>query len=115
MRVILLTLCTVGLLQAQSIDQLIKQSLENHPSLQTIKYRLSQMDERIEISQNFSNPDLSFTLNDIQFDDPFSRDLEPMQYQAINFKQKFPWFGKLDAKKVYTECYNSLFTWYVFK
>jgi outer membrane protein TolC len=26
-----------------------------------------------------------------------------MQYQAVNFKQKFPWFGKLDARKAYEE------------
>jgi outer membrane protein TolC len=102
MRVILVTLCTVGLIEAQSMHQLINQSFKKHPSLQTIEYRLSQMDERVAISQNFSNPDLSFTINDIQFGDPLSRDLEPMQYQAVNFKQKFPWFGKLEAKKNYT-------------
>jgi len=99
MRVILFILLSFGFLQSQSIDQLIKQSLHMHPSLQTIKYRLSRMDEQIAISQNFKNPDVSLTINDIHFNDPFSRTLEPMQYQAINVKQSFPWFGKLDAQK----------------
>jgi outer membrane protein TolC len=66
------------------------------------------MDERIAISQNFSNPDLSFTVNDLQFRDFFNRNLEPMQYQSVNFKQKFPWFGKLDARKTYTKAQKSV-------
>jgi len=108
MRIILFTLLTAGLLQAQSIQQLIDQSIKRHPSLKTIQHRLSAMDERIEESQNFSNPDLSFTINDIQFDDPFDRDLEPMQFNAINVKQKFPWYGKLDAKESFTKAQKDL-------
>ncbi len=108
MRIILFALVTVGFLQAQSIQQLITQSLKKHPSLQTIEHRLSLMDERIAISQNFSNPDLSFTINDMHFGDLTSRDLEPMQYQSVNFKQKFPWFGKLDARKTYTQAQRSV-------
>ena len=102
MRIILCTLLVLGLVQAQSINQLIHQSIQSHPSLQAIQHRLSAMDERIEESQNFSNPDISLTVNDIQFDNPTDRTLEPMQYNAINFKQKFPWFGKLDARKIFT-------------
>ena len=108
MRIILFALVTVSFLQAQSIQQLITQSLKKHPSLQTIEHRLSLMDERIAISQNFSNPDLSFTINDMHFGDLTSRDLEPMQYQSVNFKQKFPWFGKLDARKTYTQAQRSV-------
>jgi len=99
MRILLLTLTTVLILHAQNIQQLIEQSLNKHPSLESIKYKLSTMDDKITLSQNFSNPDISFTMSDIQFGDPLSRDLEPMQFQAVNFKQKFPWFGKLDARK----------------
>ena len=95
-------------MEAQSIRQLIDQSIQKHPSLHTIQHRLSAMDERIEESQNFSNPDLSITINDIQFDDPTNRGLEPMQYNAINFKQQFPWFGKLDARKTYTQAQKSV-------
>ncbi len=103
MRIFLSILFTLGMLQAQSINQLIQQSLKKHPSLKIIQHRLSAMDERIEKSQQFANPDLSLTINDIQFDNPFDRSLEPMQYNAINFKQKFPWFDKLDARKTYAQ------------
>lgn len=101
MRTTVLSLCLVSVLQAQSIDQLVTQAVEKHPSLQSIKHRLSAMDNRIEASGNLSNPDISFTINNIHFDDPSNRSLEPMQYEAINFKQKFPWFGKLDAQITY--------------
>jgi len=102
MRITILSLCLVGVLHAQSINQLIEQSIEKHPSLHAIEHRLSAMNERIEASGNFSNPDISFTVNNIPFDDPSNRSIEPMQYEAVNFKQKFPWFGKLDARKTYT-------------
>jgi len=108
MRIFLSILFALSILQAQNINQLIQRSLDKHPSLQTIEHRLSLMDERIAISQNFSNPDLSFTINDMQFGDFFNRTLEPMQYQSINFKQKFPWFGKLDARKTYTQAQKSV-------
>jgi outer membrane protein TolC len=108
MHLILFTLLTVSFLQAQSIQQLIDNSIKSHTSLQTIKHRLSAMDERVEASQKLSNPDLSLTINDIQFDHPTDRGLEPMQYNAINFKQQFPWFGKLDARKTFTEAQKSI-------
>ena len=108
MRIILITALTLCIVQAQSIDQLIHTALKKHPSLQTIEHRISAMDEKISLSQNFANPDLSLTINDMQFGDPFSRDLEPMQYQAVQFKQKFPWFGKLDARKSYTEAQKNV-------
>jgi outer membrane protein TolC len=103
MRSLFFTLCTIGLLQAQSIDNLISHAIKKHPSLHAIEHRLSQMDTQIQISQDFANPNLSLTINDIQFGDPLSRDLEPMQYQAINVQQTFPWLGKLKAKKTFTQ------------
>ena len=103
MHIFIYIFLSFSLLQAQSIDRLIGQSLKKHPSLQTIKHRLSAMDERIVKSQQWANPDLALTMNDIRFDDPANRSLEPMQYQAVNYTQKFPWFGKLDARKSVTQ------------
>ena len=102
MRIFLLTLVSAGVLQAQSINQLIDYSLKKHPSLQTIQHRLSAMDDRIAKSRNWSNSEMVLNMNDIRFDDPTNRGLEPMQYQAINYKQRFPWFGKIDAKEHFT-------------
>jgi len=59
------------------------------------------MDERIVSSRNWSNPELMLNVNDIRLDAPSNRALEPMQYQAVNYKQRFPWFGKMDAKESY--------------
>jgi len=103
MRILLSILLIFGVLQAQSIDQLVKTSLKEHPSLKTIQHRLSAMDERIAKSQKWANPDLSLTISDIQFRKPLGRSEERMQYHAINVKQKFPWFGKLDARKIYAK------------
>ncbi|BAF71648.1 TolC family protein [Sulfurovum sp. NBC37-1] len=98
----------VTLLQAQSINQLIDYSLKKHTSLQTIQHRLSAMDDRIAKSRNWSNPEMILNMNDIQFDDPTNRGIEPMQYQAINVKQRFPWFGKIDAREHFTRAQKNV-------
>ncbi len=99
MRIFFLSFMILALAEAQSIHQLIQYSIKKHPSLKSIEHRLSAMDERIEKTQKWENPDLSFTINDIQFRKPLGRTAERMQYQAVNFKQKFPWFGKRKASK----------------
>lgn len=95
-----LLLATPGF--AQSIDTLIKEALRKHPSIQAIKHTLSSMDEKIQKSTRWENPDLALTVNDIRLDRPLDRRLEPMQYQSLSFRQRFPWFGKLDLRHTYT-------------
>jgi len=99
MRLLFLLVLTVSVLHPQSIQKLIHHSIQTHHSLKSIKHRLSSMDERILKSQKWANPDISLSINDIQFRKPLSRDEERMQFQGLNFKQKFPWFGKLNARK----------------
>ncbi|MDQ7046112.1 MAG: TolC family protein [Sulfurovum sp.] len=99
---------TLSSLQAQSIDSLIKQSFKKHPSLQAIQHRLLSMDARISKSRNWSNPELSLNVSDIRFDAPTNRGLEPMQYQALNVKQRFPWFGKIDAREHFVRAQKSV-------
>lgn len=108
MKMIYVAWFTVTLLQAQSIEQIIELSVKHHPSLQAIEHRLSAIDDLIAESQNFSNPDVSMTLNDIQFDDPSNRSLEPMQYTAVSIQQQFPWFGKRHARKSFVEAQKSV-------
>ena len=86
-------------LNANSLETLVQKSINQHNSLDAIKYRLSSMNQKIDISTLFDNPQLSLDISDIDLSRPFDRGIEPMQYQAIGFKQKFPWFGKLEAKK----------------
>ncbi|GEM_PF-509826 len=106
--IVLPLLVVSNILQAESIKQLIDYSLKKHPSLQTIQHRLSAMDERIAKSRNWANPELVLNMSDIRFDDPTNRGLEPMQYQAINYKQRFPWFGKIDAREDFTRAQKSV-------
>jgi len=103
MQLLFIIFLSFAIVEAQSIDSLINYSMKKHHSLQSIKHHLLSMDERISKSQKWENPDISATINDIQFRKPLSRDEERMQYQALNFKQKIPWFGKLSARKIFAE------------
>ena len=84
-------------LHAQTLDEILTHSLKNHNSLKTIEQRLKGFDDSLALSRKFANPELSLVVNDIQFDDPTNRSIEPMQFEAVNFKQKIPYFGKRDA------------------
>lgn len=108
MTILLPFLIASTLLQAQSINQLIDYSLQKHLSLQAIKQRLSAMDDRIAKSKKWKNPELMLNISDIHFDDLTNRGIEPMQYQAINYKQRFPWFGKIDARETIVQAQKSL-------
>ncbi len=99
MKIVLLIVTITGLLQAESLHQLITHALKKHPSLQAINHRLLGMDAKIAKSTHWSNPELVLNINDIQLNHPTSRSLEPMQTQGITVKQRFPWFGKTSARK----------------
>lgn len=90
------------LLSATSLSTLIESAKANHTSLEVIQKRLSAIDNEYEVSRNFADPELLLGLSDIQLNDPSNRSIEPMQYAALNLKQKIPYFGKRDAasKKV---------------
>lgn len=90
-----IVLCTS--LGAQNIDALITTALQHHPSVKAIEKRLEATERQWQTTRNFADPELSLGVNDIQFDDPLARDLEPMQFTSVNVKQRFPWFGKRDA------------------
>ena len=96
MKTLLLMLLPL-LLSATTLDEIITKALETHTSLAVIDERLQAVDYEISASRNFYNPEISFAMNDIQFDEPLNRSLEPMQTTSVNLKQKFPSFGKRDA------------------
>lgn len=89
-------------INAASLDSLIKNARSSHISLWAIQHRLDAVNNEYETTKNFANPELSITVSDIQFNDLNNRSIEPMQFTAVNFKQKIPYFGKRDAngKKV---------------
>ena len=79
------------------LSTLIENAKNSHTSLKVIEQKLSLLDNEYDISRNFRDPEISFTISDIQLDKPTDRSIEPMQYEAINIKQKLPYFGKRDA------------------
>jgi len=89
-------------MSAASLSSLIEHAKSSHTSLQAIQHRLNAVNNEYEATRNFANPELSISVSDIQFNDLSNRSIEPMQFTAINFKQKIPYFGKRDAngKKV---------------
>jgi len=84
------------------LSTLIENAKDTHTSIRAIEQRVSAVDDEYDISRNFSNPELSLNVSDIQLNDISDRSIEPMQYTSVNFKQKIPYFGKRDAnsKKV---------------
>ncbi len=85
------------LLSAASLSSLIESAKSTHSSLDAISQRLSAVDNEIDTTRNFADPQLTLSISDIGFNDPTNRTLEPMQYTSLNFKQKIPYFGKRDA------------------
>ncbi|MEN8146177.1 MAG: TolC family protein [Campylobacterota bacterium] len=84
-------------LGAATLDSIIENALASHNSLQAIQERLYAEDHQVSAARNFANPEISFAINDIQFDDLSDRSREPMQTTSVSLKQKFPSFGKRDA------------------
>lgn len=107
-RFLILSSLFVVSLYSQTLNELITHSLTNHNSLKAIEHKLSSVDDALEISRNFANPEVVLSVSDIQFDDPTNRSLEPMQYQSISFKQKIPYFGKRDANSEYIKRQKSV-------
>jgi len=90
------------LLSATSLSTLIESAKSNHTSLEAIEQRLSAVNDEYDVTRNFADPEILLSISDIQLNDPTNRSIEPMQYTALNVKQKIPYFGKRDAasKKV---------------
>lgn len=84
-------------LGATQLSTLIENAKDTHLSLNVIEQKLSALEYEYDASRNFANPELSMSVSDIQLKDASNRSIEPMQYSAINIKQKIPFFGKRDA------------------
>lgn len=99
LRTILILLLLVSTSLSKNLDEIVSYALDSHNSLKVIETRLSIVDDSVELTKNFTNPIVSFTVSDIQLDDISNRSLEPMQFTSLSFKQKVPYFGKRAAKK----------------
>ena len=98
-KLLLSSLFTITFLYATSVDEIVINTLNNNYDLKSLKKSINLANEQIKISKNWQNPVLSFGVNDIWFNDTFSRDKEAMQAQFIGFSQVIPLGNKLDIKK----------------
>lgn len=78
---------------------MVDNAFQNNQNLLSIEKAISIADENIKLSTKWKNPTLTLGVNDIHFDEPTKRDLEPMQAQYIGFSQVIPVGNKLDIKK----------------
>ena len=85
-------------LNATSIDDVIKNALENNSSLQELAIEEQITYEKIELSDEWMNPVLSMGITDVQ-SDISKRDLEPMQATFIGVTQNIPLGNRLELKR----------------
>lgn len=82
-----------------SLETIVDNALKNNYDLKSIEKSISIANENIKLSTKWKNPTLTFGVNDIHFDEPTSRDKEPMQAQYIGFSQVIPTGNKLSIKE----------------
>lgn len=83
---------------AESVDVLIREALQNNPSLISAQARVEESRFQKEISKNLDNPSLQLQVNDIQTQDITNRSIEPMQFTTLSLQQKLPFAGKRDLR-----------------
>jgi len=83
---------------AESLEELIRQALQNNPSIVSAQSRVEQSRYQKEIAKNFDNPSLQLFVNDIQTQDISNRSIEPMQFTTLSLQQKVPFAGKRDLR-----------------
>lgn len=84
---------------AIDIPSLSNKAIENNYDLKSIEKSLEIIDEDIKLATLWKNPTLTLGINDIHFDEPLTRDLEPMQGQFVGISQVIPMGEKLEIKE----------------
>ena len=93
MKSLILSLLIIGSqLYAITLDEVILKALENNPSLESINHRISANESDIDLSNQFSNPVLSYAQNTLD-------EKEKMSRKTLTIQQKIPYYGKRDASK----------------
>lgn len=109
------TACLLSLLVsssfATSLDEMVDNALQNNQNLLSIEKAITIANENIRLSTKWKNPTLTLGINDVHFDEPKRRDLEPMQAQYIGFSQVIPVGNKLDIKKSIAKKDKSIITY----
>lgn len=98
-KIVLASILLSSLSFAFTIDQIASSAIKNSHNLKAIENSIEVANENIKLANTWKNPSLSFGINDIQFEKPFKRDLEPMQAQYIGYSQVIPLGDKLELKQ----------------
>jgi len=77
---------------ATTLDEVIQKALDENPSLESITHRISANKSNIDVSNQFSNPTITYTQNTIDDD-------QAMSQKTVILSQKLPYFGKRDSLK----------------
>ena len=93
MRTILLgTFLLASSLYSITLDEIIDSSLSKSPSLETIEARIEANKQNINVSKQFSNPQLLLTTNTLDSS-------QAMSQTVLTIKQKLPYYGKRDSNE----------------
>jgi outer membrane protein TolC len=98
MRAVLAILLLFGVSHAATIEEVVAQAMRNNPTLQSFTLRAEKFALEAKREGLWSDPVLGAGINDIQFERPFERDLEPMQTHALTLSRQIPTNGKLALK-----------------
>ncbi|QOY54779.1 TolC family protein [Candidatus Sulfurimonas marisnigri] len=75
-----------------TLDEIITRALDKNPSLESIIHRIEVNDSIIDISNQFSNPTLSYAQNTLD-------DAQAMSQKILTLQQKLPFYGKRENLK----------------
>jgi len=81
------------------LDDIVNLAIQNSYDLKKMDKNIQITNEDIKLSDKWKNPTLTIGANDIQFDEPFARDNEPMQANYIAISQIIPINNKLTYQK----------------
>jgi len=98
-KTLLLGFLLISSSNAEMLDEIVNKAYSNNYDLISIEKSIQLSDENIKLAKKWQNPVLSLGINDIWFNDVFSRDNEPMQTQYIGISQVIPVGNKLQIKE----------------
>jgi len=98
-KTLILVTLSLQFVGAQSLESILELVQMNNYSLKEKERLIDFSKVNVELSDTWQNPILGFGVNDINLDNPTSRDIEAMQTQFVSYSQLIPTNGKLQSQK----------------
>ena len=96
---VLYLVCLPSFILASSISEIVNSVFSKNYELKSIEQSINIATQDMKLSSKYQNPILSIGVNDIYFDEPFTRDKEAMQASYIGISQTFQSNDKLRLKE----------------